>query len=101
VRGGINLKDAAWHREYQRRRYAATWRRAVAFLGGCCVVCGSRTDLQFDHRDPTTKQREVTRMFSKYSWARILEELAKCQLLCRPHHVDKTMADRGLRRLSA
>jgi hypothetical protein len=89
------MKDTAWHVEYQRKRYSERLERAIAYLGGTCVECGSTADLQFDHKDRETKVFNVTRMLSKYSWAKITEELDKCQLLCRSHHIDKSLAERG------
>ena len=60
--------------------------------GGCCVKCSSTGALEFDHIDPTTKLFTIS-----VGWSRSREvvdiELVKCQLLCRPCHMEKCVAD--------
>jgi hypothetical protein len=53
-------------------------------LGGCCVECGDTTlyNLEFDHIDPTTKTKQITRM-APADW---YSEIDKIQLLCGNHH---------------
>ena len=59
----------------------------------CCVTCGMddiRT-LEFDHIVPETKAFGVARAVSLgYSWSEVLEEIAKCQILCANCHKVKT-----------
>ena len=81
--------DKEYHREYNRRRYHKMRDEFKEYLGGKCVVCGSVDKLEFDHIDPATKTMEVGMML-KVSKARALEEVKKCQLLCRQHHKTKT-----------
>lgn len=59
-------------------------------MGGRCCKCGSTESLEIDHKDP--EQKVSHRIFS---WAvpRIEEELAKCQLLCKQCHIEKTNDD--------
>jgi hypothetical protein len=81
----------ASHREQIRanatRRRKAIRAEQVAALGGCCVKCGAREDLHFDHIDPTTKLDAVTRLLN--TRAKLLIEVAKCQLLCASCHNEK------------
>lgn len=67
----------------------------LSTLGGQCVKCGSTEDLEFDHVDPATKSFTITA-----GWTRKLDlfmaELAKCQLLCQPHHLEKTKQEKGV-----
>jgi hypothetical protein len=79
-----------YHLDYQRRRYAARLEASLAKLGGRCSVCDSTEALEFHHVDQATKFADVTYMLSKYSQARIDEELAKCVLLCKEHHRHET-----------
>lgn len=78
--------------------YKAEWRknmraRAIALLGGKCSECGSTERLEFDHIDAATKVQDVSAMIRDgASWERIVEELAKCQLLCKPHNLAKAKA---------
>jgi len=63
-------------------------------LGGVCVECGSAKDLEFDHKDPTTKIGTIARMSSSSEeifWA----EISKCQLLCQKCHGEKTIKENG------
>lgn len=63
--------------------------KAVAYLGGQCVRCGATERLEFDHVDSTTKEAPVSTLLD-CTWERLLKELIKCQLLCRPCHVAKS-----------
>lgn len=73
-------------REYQRLWRA---RRRSDWLSenGPCVRCGSWEDLEVDHTDRTKK---VAHNVWSWSPARREAELAKCQILCHPCHVEKT-----------
>lgn len=43
--------------------------------------------MEFDHREPSTKRRAVANMVSQgQSWQTILEEIAKCDLVCANCH---------------
>ncbi|TMC71628.1 MAG: hypothetical protein E6J13_07185 [Chloroflexi bacterium] len=61
-----------------------------------CVECGERDPvvLQFDHlRD---KRENVASMcIAGFAWSTILEEMAKCQVLCANCHTRKTARERG------
>lgn len=57
---------------------------------GPCVRCGSDERLEFDHIDSDTKTVNVSRM-QGWSEPRIEAEIAKCQVLCKPCHVAKTI----------
>lgn len=67
----------------------------IAELGGKCARCSSTERLEVDHIDPDTK---VSHSFLTWSKKRQAEEMAKCQLLCRACHWQKTLAERGDRR---
>ncbi|AEL97827.1 HNH endonuclease [Mycobacterium phage Dandelion] len=77
-------------------RHKADWRSrtrewAIAELGGACVRCSTTDELQFDHVDAKTKLFDISVAIRDcYSRDRIAVELTKCQLLCPPHHLDKT-----------
>lgn len=61
--------------------------KARECLGGKCIVCGVTENLHFDHVDPGTKLFTIA---SGWSRAGFWEEVEKCQLLCFPHHKEKT-----------
>jgi hypothetical protein len=85
-----NAYMAAYMKAQYDRRHAA----AVAQLGGHCARCEVTDDLQFDHIDPSTKTMTIAKMWTA-SEVRFQAELAKCQLLCVRHHLEKTLAERG------
>ena len=82
--------DVMEQRAYQRERLR---KRRVKWLkeNGPCRVCGSWENPEVDHIDPTTK---VTHSVWSWSEARRLVELAKCQVLCKKHHLIKTSSER-------
>jgi 5-methylcytosine-specific restriction endonuclease McrA len=84
----------AYMRAYMATRYEERKAEAKAALGGKCVWCGSVDDLQFDHKDRSTKWDSITKIWG-LAKTRVLEEVAKCQLLCRECHHMKTCADLG------
>lgn len=81
----------------EMRRYMERYRQrrrdwAKAELGGKCVVCGTTEGLEFDHIDPSTKINSIANMLTSNQL--IFEaEVRKCQLLCRRHHLEKTIAE--------
>lgn len=83
---------------YMKKRWEKRRALAVEHLGGECNRCGELEGFDFDHIDPSTKIMSIARASSRsevFFW----EEVAKCQLLCKPCHLEKTADD--LRSLSA
>lgn len=80
----------------KRRISLVNWYREIK-LGLCCDGCGwdkFPEGLDFHHVDPTTKFGNVSDMvFSLYSKKRILEEIAKCEVLCLICHAKETFYD--------
>jgi hypothetical protein len=63
-----------------------------------CVDCGESDPvvLDFDHRDPSTKFRSVSRMISGTpSWKRVREEIDKCDVRCANCHRRRTYKQFG------
>jgi 5-methylcytosine-specific restriction endonuclease McrA len=85
----VPYKDRAVQLAAQRAHMDAKREKALAFLGGKCAVCGVKTDLHFDHIDPASKTFQISRNLNR-RWEVIEAELRKCQLLCGPHHREKT-----------
>lgn len=73
--------------EYHRNYYYKRRQRLIDYLGGKCVQCGSTTDLEFDHIDPSLKSFDIKRNHTLES---IKDELDKCQLLCSVCHRKKS-----------
>lgn len=77
------------------------WRNAtredVAFLRSLrnvpCADCGGLFPpyvMDFDHRDPATKSFEITRVAGRVSRKKLLEEIAKCDIVCSNCHRVRT-----------
>jgi hypothetical protein len=81
-----------WRREYDRERYRKRLDKCIEYLGGKCAVCGSTENLQFDHIDPKTKSFTIATKW-KLPFEKLKPELGLCQLLCWPHHIEKTMRE--------
>lgn len=65
-----------------------------------CGDCGGvfpQCAMDFDHRDPTTKVRGVTRMISNFGLQAILAEVAKCDIVCANCHRLRTFERRAKR----
>lgn len=77
---------------YMRARRARRRERLLALAGDRCCLCGSQEDLQFDHRDPRSRRFRLTGPGLDRSWAEIIEELQRCDLLCASCHRAKTKA---------
>lgn len=82
-----------YHRRYSRKRYSAVRQQAIAALGGRCVKCGGDSELQFDHVDANSKVVDPSSVMTGNE-AKAKAELAKCQLLCRSCHREKTNLER-------
>lgn len=74
-------------RKYQREWMAARRAEGIKYLGGKCVKCSSKSNLNVDHID--SKKKVDHRI---WSWAedKRKKELDKCQLLCETCHQIKT-----------
>ena len=78
-------------------RKRANWRAQAKALEELrdvpCADCHQRFPpfaMEFDHRDPSTKRQDVTRMVGRAGIKRILEEVAKCDIVCSNCHRVRT-----------
>jgi hypothetical protein len=58
-----------------------------------CALCGYKEfarALDLDHIEPTTKSGEISRLVKDAPWQKVLDEIAKCMVLCAIHHRIKT-----------
>lgn len=77
----------------QRRRYHALRTQAIEALGGKCARCGSTDRLEIDHIDGGGKvDRKARGQLAIYR--AIAAGEPGFQVLCNPHHWDKTREDR-------
>ena len=77
-------------REYRKAYYEKRIAKYLEYLGGKCVRCGTTFDLEFDHIDRKTKSFTITAKYDQ-KWELLQPELDKCQLLCRPCHIAKSL----------
>jgi hypothetical protein len=65
-----------------------------------CVDCGNTYHwfaMDFDHREPSRKVMDISKMVQRgYSKEALLEEIAKCDLVCATHHRIRTAKQMGL-----
>lgn len=99
----------AWYARNKKMHKQATYLRKLRakkenfkklkefFISKKCSDCGHQDMrvLEFDHLDPTTKTKHVsTLMGDGSSWAKILVEIEKCDIVCANCHRIRTQ-DRG------
>jgi hypothetical protein len=54
--------------------------------------------LDFDHRDPADKKRDVNWIAARRTWAHVLAEIAKCEVRCANCHRLRTAQQFGWRK---
>jgi hypothetical protein len=95
--------------EYIRREVARMTGYRVAnrvlllsyLLDHPCVDCAVREPvlLDFDHRDPTVKRKEVGRLAATKPWSQVLTEIEKCDVRCANCHRRRTARQFGWSKL--
>ena len=76
-------------KSYYLKRYYDRRAKALAYMGGECVACGTTDGLEFDHINPSEKMFDIASLITA-SWSRLEAELLKCQLLCKKCHKEKS-----------
>lgn len=74
------------------RRQREAKRKFVEYKGGKCEKCGYNEclgALQFHHKDPSTKEFNISRLKSVNVCGETKEELDKCILLCANCHAEE------------
>jgi hypothetical protein len=74
---------------YQQRREYNHLMAAIERLGGACQDCGNEDPrvLVFHHRDPATKEYDVSGRRLRLSLEKLFLEVDKCDLLCANCHL--------------
>lgn len=81
-------------KHYRSQRYLRMKKVYLDYLGGVCSACGSDEELEFDHIIPGSQSFRIgARMHLNKQT--VLNELNKCQLLCRRCHLHKSIKERG------
>lgn len=91
-----------YHKTYNQKRYHILKRKYVELLGGKCIFCGEThiSKLQFDHIDPYEKSFNLGTKIT-YPEKYVLEELKKCQILCKKCHDEKNKIDGSINKNKA
>ena len=79
------------HTEGDWIRHWARKIRCIREAGKFCKSCGVNIEespwlAAFHHRDPDTKEFEISRMFTRSSFSELIDEIEKCDLLCHNCH---------------
>lgn len=81
--------DKRWQRRFETSQmHLELKERAIIHMGGCCQICGydkCPQAMAFHHEDPQEKSFEIS---SLQNWARIVQELRKCILVCCNCHAE-------------
>jgi len=94
----VGLEHASRETERKRERWRAQARLLDRLRARPCADCGDRFPpcaMDFDHRDPQTKRYAVSRMIGRAGIERILEEVAKCDIVCANCHRLRTFSRRS------
>jgi hypothetical protein len=91
-RGGDSPRLAAKTDMRLRQVELLTRPRCVPCLD--CALSFPSFVMEFDHRDPQTKRALVSRMAGRASDRRILDEVAKCDVVCANCHRHRTFVRR-------
>lgn len=80
----------------QLQHYHRKRAEMIKLLGGKCKHCGATENLEFDHVDRDKKEFNISRLYG-LSMDKLKPELDKCQILCKPCHLEKTREVDGLK----
>lgn len=78
----------AYMKQYMLKRYHERRNKALELLGEVCKKCGEQGE-EFDHIDRSTKSFDIGKKWN-VSEEKYFEEIAKCQLLCKKCHLEKS-----------
>jgi predicted HNH restriction endonuclease len=85
------------HRSGRLRRRKEKQEKLYAMFDNACVDCGMTETrvgfFEFHHEDPAQKDREIGSMLNSASFDKVLEEVAKCVMLCPNCHKRRHLED--------
>lgn len=90
----MNKNNIYQEKSLRAERRAEKWAMAQEIkMKSGCVDCGYKDNaqaLQFDHIGTDKKESVSNLIRSDYSWKTILEEIAKCEIVCANCHAVRT-----------
>ena len=95
-----NPKEKKWTKEYinkysinlMKKKYHERKKWAIEYLGGKCNKCETFENLNFDHINPFSKKYDISKIICGKK-EKIINELKKCQILCKKCHIEKNKID--------
>ncbi len=83
--------DPSYMKNYMKIRRLTRRKKLLELLGGKCEKCGNNDHsiLEFDHINPKTKQFDIANA-KDFPEKKLIKEVKKCRILCRPCHQIKT-----------
>lgn len=88
----MSYKNKEDMNNYMKERYKKRMLIFKKMLGNRCTICGNTKYLHIDHKNPNKKEIKINKMWNK-KLDIILNELKKCQLLCKDCHELKSKKD--------
>lgn len=79
---------------YHLLRYHNRRKFMFEYLGNKCAICGSTENLEIDHTDNLPDKIPLSKLWG-ISYDRLINELQKCQVLCKSCHTEKSISERG------
>lgn len=85
----LNNQQLSKSRALESKHRTQKWFKAIKSQEKC-IECGHDVygDLDYHHRDPSTKIASVSDMVGRYSRETILNEIKKCDVLCKKCHAN-------------
>ena len=81
---------------HQKKKRRSNKQKLIELAGGACVACGyaaTSAALEFHHRNSTDKEFGIGGFTG--SWARLVAEAEKCDLLCANCHRSRHASEKG------
>jgi 5-methylcytosine-specific restriction endonuclease McrA len=88
----------AFSREQYLKYYGDYKAKCFDILGRVCRLCGSAEELEIDHIDWRQKSINILKCMAPKRWPEVVEELRKCQALCKTCHRKKSAVDQAERK---
>lgn len=75
---------------YMANRRKTRRLKLMEIAGSVCVECGTTEKLEFNHKSRADKSFELSGAALDKAWTKLLDELDKCEVVCKTCHDLKT-----------
>lgn len=90
----VTAAERARNKQYHLSLYYRVKQQMHEHLGGKCAECGAIENLDIHHKDRSSKKFTLTNRWG-WPWEKLVEELNKCELRCKAHHIKIHEAKHG------